>query len=158
MPLDKRVFPLILSAGDFNSLRRDDYSEERWREIAEHRRNNRWEEPKTEVTQRLIDSGYQDCWKLLENREGSLNTCWAGTRVRSLLCLLYALRRFPSEREHAGACLLLSWQIDFVWLSPGFPFTVSKAEHVDVGPVSDHSPVVVELVVPPRETQFALCV
>jgi hypothetical protein len=48
-------------AGDLNSLTRKDYSTEEWREIARVRKNQ-WEEPRTDVTDRLRESGLVDCW------------------------------------------------------------------------------------------------
>ena len=35
--------------GDFNSLTKEDYTEQGWEEGTRVRRNNRWELPKTEV-------------------------------------------------------------------------------------------------------------
>ena len=35
--------------GDFNSLTREDYTDQEWEEVSQVRRKNRWELPKTEV-------------------------------------------------------------------------------------------------------------
>lgn len=39
--------------GDFNALTREDYDESTWEEIATVRRNNSWESPKTELTEKV---------------------------------------------------------------------------------------------------------
>jgi len=61
--------------GDFNALRKDDYTDEQWKKISVQRENAAKEKPVTELME-LIESNYKyNCWG--ENK----STCKYGTRI-----------------------------------------------------------------------------
>lgn len=122
---------LTLLAGDFNSLRLDDYDADALERIRAHRERSAKEPPRGDVMAQLASRGFADLWHLArttENRRTSaehdspeppieLATCWAGTRI-DYICAT------TSWREHAH---------------------LSGCEHVPTQ-VSDHIPVVVEMI------------
>lgn len=77
-------FPMVL-AGDFNSLRRDDYSSEQWETISQKRKEAKpipWESPKTDVTKLLEEKeGFVDCRSDVLNKSGPIATCRFNTRI-----------------------------------------------------------------------------
>lgn len=107
-----------LIMGDFNSLDKSDYTEERWNEIISSRQSNFWEEPMSKVTDKMKVLGYKDTWNLAKQRNGSISTCWTNTRV------------------------------DYVYLSQSLmkenSIQVTSCDHEDIA-LSDHSPVIVRL-------------
>lgn len=46
--------------GDFNALKRSDYTDKAWEAIATVRRQNQWEAPRTDVVEQLEAQGYLD--------------------------------------------------------------------------------------------------
>jgi len=67
--------------GDFNSLSSpDDYSSDKWKEIAEVRAKHHIQKPKTDVYQAMINEGYVDVWKAAKGK-GDTSTVWAKTRI-----------------------------------------------------------------------------
>eukprot|EP01116_Phalansterium_solitarium_P016414 TRINITY_DN3817_c0_g4_i2.p1 TRINITY_DN3817_c0_g4~~TRINITY_DN3817_c0_g4_i2.p1 ORF type:complete len:294 (+),score=67.56 TRINITY_DN3817_c0_g4_i2:52-933(+) len=69
--------------GDFNALKRADYTGARWQEITDRRRRNGWELPATGFIELLESRGYVDC---CAERGTDLKTCWAGTRIDYIYC------------------------------------------------------------------------
>lgn len=74
LPSDK---PHII-LGDLNSLRRSDYTDDAWKEIADSRRRSDWEEPKTELIEKILSSNYAD---VLSDCRAVAPTCRFDTRV-----------------------------------------------------------------------------
>jgi len=66
--------------GDFNSLAREDYDEEYWSEIVRIRKQNSWEPPKTQVTSKMIEMGFEDSWKLAD-QPPPVSTCRFNTHI-----------------------------------------------------------------------------
>jgi exonuclease III len=112
-------------AGDLNAVRAADYPPERWRDIVARRAAYGREAPSVDVVHALDARGFVDCARGRPAHEGPLaplpealqQTCWVGTRV------------------------------DMVWLDAAahaaFACTEVRVVETDV---SDHRPVVVELV------------
>lgn len=48
--------------GDFNALKRTDYSDQEWRAITDVRINNRWEKPETDLIDQIERDGFIDLW------------------------------------------------------------------------------------------------
>jgi len=84
---NKKEKTRMVLAGDFNSLRRDDYSSEQWETISQKRKEAKptpWEPPKTDVTKLLEErEGFIDCRSdvLPHKKSGPVSTCRFETRV-----------------------------------------------------------------------------
>ena len=96
-------------AGDFNSLRRQDYSVQEWDEVGRRRKGARLEAPQLAVTSRMTELGFRECGEEVE-REGRGDTCHFGTRVDYIYCsrgmrrkwecrVLEHLERGPSDHR-----------------------------------------------------------
>ena len=74
-----------LWVGDFNSLTREDYSNEEWTKIARIRALNCWEKPRVELTDLVVKKhGFQDTWKQFGGHSsnlGSMKTCRFDTHI-----------------------------------------------------------------------------
>ena len=64
----------MIWAGDFNSLKRGDYTAERWAEVGKERSRSRLEKPLTAVTDKMAGIDYSDCWYGV-NSCGQLGSC-----------------------------------------------------------------------------------
>ncbi len=76
---------LRIMSGDFNALTLEDYSEQELSRVAEVRKNNRWEEPRGDVT-RYVEQvmEFSDSKCLLRDEDdlnGPLSTCRFNTRI-----------------------------------------------------------------------------
>jgi len=78
-PLFKENAPQVW-LGDYNSLTEEDYSPEEWAEIARVRKNNSWESPKTQVTSRMRELGFEDSWAKI-GRPKPYSTCRFQTHI-----------------------------------------------------------------------------
>lgn len=74
LPSDK---PHIL-LGDFNAIRRSDYTEEQWQNIINSRAESHWEAPQTEIIGKIIERNYSD---VLSDFKAVVPTCKFDTRV-----------------------------------------------------------------------------
>jgi endonuclease/exonuclease/phosphatase family metal-dependent hydrolase len=130
---------LTVLGGDLNALCLADYEDAALAGIRAHRDRSRREPPRGEVTQHLAAHGFVDLWRHAQAAQaaqadagrrvaiGPLATCWAGTRI------------------------------DYLWAGAGWAeqARLQRCEHV-VTAVSDHLPVVVELIpAPPSATASA---
>jgi endonuclease/exonuclease/phosphatase family metal-dependent hydrolase len=73
-----------LLIGDFNSLSRNDYSEEYLNQMTSIRKKNNWELPHFNVIDEYMkEKGYVDCWKSKhpDLRDDTASTCEFGTRI-----------------------------------------------------------------------------
>lgn len=64
--------------GDFNALTRSDYSDMEWESIAKIRKENKWEAPKTVLSELIVESKHVDC---LQKYGNVSPTCKFDTRV-----------------------------------------------------------------------------
>jgi hypothetical protein len=74
--------------------------------MVNYRRQNRWEEPKTDVASQMTKDGYTDSWKAAGGPPDS-PTCWANTRIdvrHSILRLYWRLWILIKQRR--GLCLI----------------------------------------------------
>lgn len=70
--------------GDLNALRRADYGDAAWNEIARVRATNQWEAPASELLARIADAGLRDAF--VEAGEDPVEgTCRYGTRIDYIL-------------------------------------------------------------------------
>lgn len=69
-----------LWVGDFNALTRADYSPRQWSTIAAVREKNRWEPPRTVVSEWMQRAGFVDCWARA-GRTRPIATCRFDTRI-----------------------------------------------------------------------------
>ena len=67
-------------AGDYNSLTKEDYRDDEWSVVEEVRRRNSWEAPCTDVTRRMREEGFSDCWETV-GRPGPTSTCRYNTHI-----------------------------------------------------------------------------
>eukprot|EP00092_Neocalanus_flemingeri_P007977 GFUD01008607.1.p1 GENE.GFUD01008607.1~~GFUD01008607.1.p1 ORF type:complete len:245 (-),score=49.95 GFUD01008607.1:7-741(-) len=67
-------------AGDFNSLTKEDYTEKEWKVLTKVRENNSWEDPKTEVSNKMNGLGFEDCWAS-NGKPKPLSTCRYDTHI-----------------------------------------------------------------------------
>ena len=54
--------PPLAVEGDFNALTREDYTQAEWDDIAWVRCRGSWEPPVTDVTTRMAEAAFTDCW------------------------------------------------------------------------------------------------
>ncbi|XP_023320992.1 uncharacterized protein LOC111695785 isoform X2 [Eurytemora carolleeae] len=78
-PLFEKNAPQIW-LGDYNSLTEEDYEKTEWEEIANVRKKNSWESPKTQVTSRMAELGFKDSWKLMK-KPLPVSTCRFNTHI-----------------------------------------------------------------------------
>jgi endonuclease/exonuclease/phosphatase family metal-dependent hydrolase len=69
----------LIILGDFNALKRSDYTEEAWQEIVNVRKQNGWEKPMTDVVARMEKEGYIDALSFVN--DVIVPTCRFATRV-----------------------------------------------------------------------------
>ena len=121
-PCEHRVF-----LGDFNALTQTDVAADGWRAIAEHRAQNAWEAPTSDLT---------DVLKA------------APTKKRAGLRMVDA-RQAASERSGPLGTSRFGTRIDYVFLSASLAYSaaeVSRLDHLTCIPhVSDHNAVVATL-------------
>merc|ERR1712080_474777 len=67
-------------AGDFNTLTREDYSQQGWEEIGAVRRRGKWEQPRTEFSNYLHKKGLTDSWASV-GRPSPVSTCRFSTHI-----------------------------------------------------------------------------
>merc|ERR1712059_246990 len=71
--------------GDFNTLTREDYNEEQWEQITNIRREAKWELPRTEFSNLLLNKrGLIDSWASV-GRPGQVSTCRFSTHIDYIL-------------------------------------------------------------------------
>ena len=75
--------PFYILMGDFNSLHREDYSDEYWDEINRIRIQNHLEPSNSSVMKKIIDElGHLDCgYHFNDGQFKAQKTVWAGTRL-----------------------------------------------------------------------------
>jgi endonuclease/exonuclease/phosphatase family metal-dependent hydrolase len=69
-----------LFLGDFNALKRDDYTDDYWKKLRKFNENNGWTSPKIETLKYLMKQDYEDCFTKC-GMEGELLTCWTDNQV-----------------------------------------------------------------------------
>ncbi len=72
--------PTVL-IGDLNSLCRGDYTADRWEDVAAVRRENFWEEPRTDVLDTLHAAGFVDAHQIIHPGTTPDMTCRFDTRI-----------------------------------------------------------------------------
>lgn len=103
--------------GDFNSLKREDYTEDEWGSISQNRKDTQWEECRTDVIDKIlkrVGSAYQD---VLGELGTPVGTCRFGTRI------------------------------DYIFVSLCEMFFVKEASVVESGEASDHKPVMAKILI-----------
>jgi endonuclease/exonuclease/phosphatase family metal-dependent hydrolase len=62
-----KEFPHIL-LGDFNALKKEDYTKQQWDDITKIRKRNSWEAPKTDLTSYIADKDYTDLLEIYSTK------------------------------------------------------------------------------------------
>lgn len=108
--------------GDFNSLLEEDYTPGYLEDISRVRRAGNWEEPRFEVTRRMLQLGYCDVFARLN----------------------------PKSRDRKRASCRFGTRIDYIWMCPRLVEFVdweqTKAALSGTPQLSDHRAVVLKLV------------
>jgi exonuclease III len=94
--------------GDFNALRRADYSQQQWDSIAAVRQEHDWEPPQSTLTDSLAQQGWQDAFDSLPAQ--------GPEPLPGTNCVTY--QRRPAAGEVPATCRF-DTRIDYLWFRSG---------------------------------------
>ncbi len=115
--LIKILPPDVILLGDFNSLKRKDYSEKKWAVIAQSRKDTQWEECKTDVVDKILENVDPKLQDVLGDLGKPVGTCRFDTRI------------------------------DYIFVSASDMFFVTETSVVESDDASDHKPVVATILI-----------
>ncbi len=114
--IEARLKPLFdaqaaqIWTGDYNSLTKEDYSEAEWEAVAEVRKRNSWEPPKTIVTSYMKLMGFKDAWTMA-GRPGAISTCRFNTHIDYVFLNkeMETLYELETVLHHPNQLLTILW-------------------------------------------------
>lgn len=103
------LYNINILVGDMNALTKDDYSDEYFYEkVIQPRERARWETPKFELTEQLVDTWrYEDALKRMNPalKDENIATCSYGTRIDYIY-----LRSLPNDDWILAECFIVDTQ------------------------------------------------
>ena len=119
---------LQLWLGDFNALTREDYTQKQWEAIAAERSKSYWEEPRTEVSQRISRKIFWPfhLFKLMDQlRARGLSDSWASVgrpgKVSTCRCPYHLFEIFSSDSTPTSTT---SWWTRPLWKAGFAPVSI----------------------------------